>query len=104
MYGEVVVIRAAGGEGGRMPMDTPRLTIGRDDACDIRVRIKEVSRRQAALDARDGCVWLTNESGTNPTLLGGAPLSAPTPLRHGDVLEISGRKFRWEYGAWGRWG
>jgi hypothetical protein len=46
--GVVVVIRQSGEDGGRMPLST-ELTLGRDEDCDIRIRLPEVSRLQAQL-------------------------------------------------------
>lgn len=51
--GVVVVIRQSGEDGGKLPLAT-ELTLGRDEECDIRIRLPEVSRLQARLSLGDG--------------------------------------------------
>ncbi|NXX69441.1 KI67 protein, partial [Spizella passerina] len=40
---------------------------------------------------------LTNLSSVNPTQLNGACFEQPVPLKHGDVVTIIDRSFRFEY-------
>ena len=73
-------------------MNESELLIGRDpDACDIQIRLPEVSKVQAKLraeeDASQPCrVWAENCSKTNPmgTLLNGTPITSPRALADGD--------------------
>ena len=53
--GELVVVRVTGEDAGRMPL-AEELTIGREEECDVRIRLPAVSRLQARLKFDGGHV------------------------------------------------
>ena len=55
-----------------------------------------VSARQARLMKKDGVWWLENLGHSNGIKVNNAPLSQPTALANGDVIEIAGVRFRLE--------
>ncbi|MFB1490896.1 MULTISPECIES: FHA domain-containing protein [unclassified Thiocapsa] len=67
----------------------PSALIGRGGGCALALRDDdEVSAQHARLTAQAGRILLADIGSTNGTLLNGVPLSAPTPLRDGDVVRI----------------
>lgn len=46
--GDVVVVKVSGEDGARMALDS-ELVIGREEDCDIRIRLPAVSRLQATI-------------------------------------------------------
>ena len=67
--------------------------IGREAGCHVMVAGAGVSRRHATLErAGDGYV-LTDRS-ANGTLLNGAPLAGPAPVRDGDVVQVGDEELR----------
>ena len=102
IYGQLVVLKKNGDEGGKCQMTNDVLNIGRDpEKCDIQIRLPEVSKVQACLKAINGKVWVENLSQTNPggTLLNDNVVMQPRPLAEKDVITICGRRFRFDYGA-----
>ncbi|MFE8033550.1 FHA domain-containing protein [Thiohalocapsa marina] len=67
----------------------PSALIGRGGGCALALRDDdEVSAQHARLTAQAGRILLADIGSTNGTLLNGVPLSAPTPLRDGDVVRV----------------
>jgi hypothetical protein len=67
----------------------PSALIGRSGGCALTLREDdEVSAQHARLTAQAGRILLADIGSTNGTLLNGVPLSAPTPLRDGDVVRV----------------
>lgn len=74
------------------PTDT-RITIGRAN-CTIILDNPQVSRFHAQIDrTADGGATLRDAGSTNGTFLNGRRISAPEPLRSGDVIQIGAFKF-----------
>ncbi len=72
------------------------MTIGRAIECDIVIRDASVSRRHATLTWRDGKLFVTHLSGTNPTLVNGVPVprDEPTELSSTDTLQVGEAHFK----------
>ena len=90
-FGKLIVLKKSGAEGGICQLREKELLIGRDpEACDIQIRLPEVSKIQARLLAEDviGRVWAENCSSTNPmgTLLNDTPITEARLLKDGDVV------------------
>ncbi|OXB82543.1 UNVERIFIED_CONTAM: hypothetical protein H355_005798, partial [Colinus virginianus] len=66
--------------------------------CDIRIQLPQVSKEHCKIEVNENKeAILTNLSTVNPTQLNGDYFQQPVPLKHGDVLTIIDRSFRFEY-------
>ncbi|PKU27783.1 hypothetical protein llap_21913 [Limosa lapponica baueri] len=66
--------------------------------CDIRIQLPQVSKEHCKIEVNENKeAILTNLSTVNPTQLNGSCFQQPVPLKHGDVLTIIDRSFRFEY-------
>ncbi|KFV20246.1 Antigen KI-67, partial [Tauraco erythrolophus] len=66
--------------------------------CDIRIQLPQVSKEHCKIEVNENKeAILTNLSTVNPTQLNGDCFQQPVPLKHGDVLTIIDRSFRFEY-------
>ncbi|CAN8215772.1 unnamed protein product [Coccothraustes coccothraustes] len=98
LYGTIVVIKRNGTDGIVFPLTSTSCLFGRKTECDIRMRLPWVSNEHCKIEINENKeAVLTNLSSVNPTQLNGACLEQPVPLRHGDVLTIIDRSFRFEY-------
>ncbi|MCS7255776.1 MAG: FHA domain-containing protein [Thermomicrobium sp.] len=73
--------------GTRLPLD-PVTVIGRHPSCTIRLDDSFVSTEHAQLTWEHGRWWITDLKSTNGTRVNGRPITAPTGLRYGDVIEL----------------
>lgn len=64
--------------------------VGRDVRCSLRFNDSAVSRRHVKLERLNDSVFVEDLGSTNGTLLNGEPLTARTPLRDGDIVEVGG--------------
>lgn len=88
----IVEVRSPGGTAVLVVVDR-RLELGRE-ASDIVVSDPLASRRHAAIDVADGVVSVEDLGSSNGTLVNGAAVTAPTPLRPGDVALIGDTELR----------
>lgn len=96
--GRLVVVATAGTEppaGAVYPLDAVT-TIGRDLGCSIVVDDPFASGHHAALTYRGRAWYLEDLGSTNGTLLNGLPVTAPTSLGFGDVVQVGEVTFRLE--------
>ncbi|NXC53760.1 KI67 protein, partial [Aleadryas rufinucha] len=97
-YGKIVVIKRNGTDGTVFPLTSTSCLFGRKTGCDLRVRLPWVSNEHCKIEINENKeAVLTNLSTVNPTQLNGACFEQPVPLKHGDVLTIIDRSFRFEY-------
>ncbi len=75
---------------------SPETTLGRDAANTIPVDDEFVSARHARVFLRDGGWWLADMGSTNGTTRNGTPISAPVPLKPGDIIGVGNHFFRLE--------
>ncbi|MCS7246258.1 MAG: FHA domain-containing protein [Thermomicrobium sp.] len=73
--------------GTRLPLE-PVTVIGRHPSCTIRLDDSFVSTEHAQLTWEHGRWWIADLKSTNGTRVNGRPVTAPTGLRYGDVIEI----------------
>ncbi|CAL8300775.1 unnamed protein product [Lota lota] len=96
-YGKIVVIKRGGGDGTEFPL-TATCLFGRKPDCDIRIQLPHVSKEHCRVELNENKeVILTNMSSVNPTRVNGEELQQAERLKHGDVITIIDRSFRFEY-------
>ncbi|XP_044155925.1 serine/arginine repetitive matrix protein 2-like isoform X7 [Bufo gargarizans] len=97
LHGEIVVIKRNGTDGTHFPLTATSCLFGRKTECDIRIQLPHVSKEHCKVEVKDsGEVFVTNLSSVNPTRLNGNVVKRPVHLKHGDVITIIDRSFRFE--------
>jgi pSer/pThr/pTyr-binding forkhead associated (FHA) protein len=81
--------------GMRHPLPMRRISIGRDDSCDVIVRGNSVSRRHATIAPVAGGFLLRDES-ANGTLVNGIRIVGTYLLANGDVVRVHDEELRVE--------
>ncbi|KFQ22566.1 Antigen KI-67, partial [Mesitornis unicolor] len=98
LFGNIIVIKRNGADGVSFPLTASSCLLGRKSECDIRIHLPQVSKEHCKIEVNENKeAILTNLSMVNATQLNGACFQHPVPLKHGDVLTISDRSFRFEY-------
>ncbi|KAM9324838.1 proliferation marker protein Ki-67 [Gastrophryne carolinensis] len=96
-YGEIVVIKRNGTDGTHFTLTATTCLFGRKSDCDIRIQLPHVSKEHCKVEVKENAeVFVTNLSTVNPTQLNGNAIKQPVCLKHGDVLTIIDRSFRFE--------
>ncbi|XP_059180607.1 proliferation marker protein Ki-67 [Centropristis striata] len=96
LHGKIVVIKRSGGDGTEFPL-TATCLFGRKPDCDIRIQLPQVSKEHCRIDLNENKeIILTNLSSVNPTRVNGEALQQSERLKHGDVITIIDRSFRFE--------
>jgi hypothetical protein len=70
------------------PLPEHTVTIGREPINDIVMNDAEVSRRHTRISFRDGGYFAEDLGSTNGTFVNGRRLTGPTPLHHGDIIDL----------------
>ncbi|XP_036376861.1 proliferation marker protein Ki-67 [Megalops cyprinoides] len=97
LHGKIVVIKRSGGDGTEFPL-TASCLFGRKPDCDIRIQLPQVSKEHCRIDLNENKeVILTNLSSVNPTRINGEIMQQTERLKHGDLITIIDRSFRFEY-------
>ncbi len=82
-------VRVGQSESRTVMIATPRFLIGRDRVCQLRLGSAQVSKQHAALQQRDGRVYLRDLASTNGTLINGRQIrDLEVELRDGDQFQI----------------
>eukprot|EP00075_Anas_platyrhynchos_P014873 XP_027304126.1 proliferation marker protein Ki-67-like isoform X1 [Anas platyrhynchos] len=98
LFGKIIVIKRNGTDGIHFPLTASSCLFGRRTECDIRIQLPHVSKEHCKIEVNENEeAILTNLSTVNPTQLNGSCFQQPVPLKHGDVLTIIDRSFRFEY-------
>ncbi|NWR60020.1 KI67 protein, partial [Bucorvus abyssinicus] len=98
LFGNIIVIKRNGTDGISFPLTASSCLFGRRTECDIRIQLPQVSKEHCKIEVNENKeAVLTNLSTVNPTQLNGDCFQQPVPLKHGDVLTIIDRSFRFEY-------
>lgn len=84
--------------GSRHLLDGDRVTLGRDDDCDLVVKDPSVSRRHTRFDLTPGGYLATDLGSTNGTFINDQPADG-TPLADGDYLRVGNCLFRFLAGG-----
>ncbi|XP_070608575.1 proliferation marker protein Ki-67 [Erythrolamprus reginae] len=97
-WGEIVVIKRNGTDGNHFPLTANSCLFGRKMECDIRIQLPQVSKEHCKIETNENKeAVLFNLSSANPTQLNGNLFQDPIHLKHGDILTIIDRSFRFEY-------
>uniref|UniRef100_A0A8C6I3D9 Antigen identified by monoclonal antibody Ki 67 n=1 Tax=Mus spicilegus TaxID=10103 RepID=A0A8C6I3D9_MUSSI len=94
----LVTIKRSGDDGAHFPLSLSSCLFGRSIECDIRIQLPVVSKRHCKIEVKEQEAILYNFSSTNPTRVNGATIDEPVRLRHGDIITIIDRSFRYEDG------
>ena len=73
-------IQTPGQPASRFELPTGSYTIGRGDACRIRLRHPEVSERHALLSVRPSGIWIEDLESSNGTLVDGTHITGRVPV------------------------
>ncbi|KAL7869971.1 hypothetical protein AOLI_G00139590 [Acnodon oligacanthus] len=97
LLGKIVVIKRNGADGTEFPL-TASCLFGRKLDCDIRIQLPQVSKEHCRIELNENKeLILTNLSSVNPTRINGEVLQQSERLKHGDLITIIDRSFRFEY-------
>uniref|UniRef100_A0A7M4EQT6 Marker of proliferation Ki-67 n=1 Tax=Crocodylus porosus TaxID=8502 RepID=A0A7M4EQT6_CROPO len=100
LFGKIVVIKRNGADGIHFPLTACSCLFGRKTECDIRIQLPQVSKEHCKIEVNENKeAILTNLSNVNPTQLNSSSFQQPVHLKHGDILTIVDRSFRFEYPA-----
>nr|XP_020022929.1 proliferation marker protein Ki-67 [Castor canadensis] len=94
--GRLVTIKRSGDDGAHFPLSLSTCLFGRDIECDIRIQLPVVSKQHCKIEVKEQKAILYNFSSTNPTQVNGSVIDEPVQLKHGDVITIIDRSFRYE--------
>nr|XP_036867466.1 proliferation marker protein Ki-67 isoform X3 [Manis javanica]XP_036867467.1 proliferation marker protein Ki-67 isoform X4 [Manis javanica] len=92
----LVTIRRSGVDGHHFPLSLSTCLFGRGIECDIRIQLPVVSKQHCKIEIHGLEAILFNLSSTNPTQVNGSAIDKPVQLKHGDVITIVDRSFRYE--------
>ncbi|XP_053524498.1 proliferation marker protein Ki-67 [Artibeus jamaicensis] len=96
--GRLVTIKRSGGDGAHFPLSLSTCLFGRGVECDIRIQLPVVSRQHCKIEVQGQKAVLFNFSAANPTQVNGSAIDGPVQLKHGDVITVIDRSFRYEDG------
>jgi pSer/pThr/pTyr-binding forkhead associated (FHA) protein len=75
-------------EGKTIPLLTPRFKIGRGETCHLRPNSEQVSREHAEFVVESEVVTVNDLGSRNGTLVNGRAITAPQPLKNGDLVQV----------------
>ncbi|XP_046929570.1 proliferation marker protein Ki-67 isoform X2 [Lynx rufus] len=94
--GRLVTIKRSGADGPHFPLSLSTCLFGRGIECDIRIQLPVVSKQHCKIEINGQEAKLFNFSSTNPTQVNGSTIDGPVQLKHGDVITVVDRSFRYE--------
>uniref|UniRef100_A0A2K5E0E8 Marker of proliferation Ki-67 n=1 Tax=Aotus nancymaae TaxID=37293 RepID=A0A2K5E0E8_AOTNA len=92
----IVTIKRSGVDGPHFPLSLSTCLFGRGIECDIRIQLPVVSKQHCKIEINEQEAILHNFSSTNPTQVNGSVIDEPVQLKHGDIITIIDRCFRYE--------
>jgi len=75
-------------EGKTIPLLGPRFKIGRGETCHLRPNSEQVSREHAEFVVDKESVTVNDLGSRNGTLVNGRAITAPQPLKNGDLVQV----------------
>ncbi|XP_043845475.1 proliferation marker protein Ki-67 isoform X2 [Dromiciops gliroides] len=98
VFGYITIIKKTGNDGFRYPINRTTCVFGRDTECDIRIQLPVANKQQCKIEFNQPKeAVLFNLNSSHPTWLNGAECCHPVKLKHGDLINIFDRSFRFEY-------
>jgi pSer/pThr/pTyr-binding forkhead associated (FHA) protein len=94
----LVVLAPEPFRGRQIDLTAEYLTVGREPTCDVRLDDPHVSRAHAALQRRDGAVYVQDLGSSGGTFVNGNRTTS-AELRQGDVVAFATVRARFEAGA-----
>ncbi len=88
-----LIVEAGAATGARFDVTDAGLTIGRGEACSIRVTDPGVSREHARVFLHNGAVWVQDTGSRNGLLVNGKRLARPKQLGIGDRVVVGAHTF-----------
>jgi two-component system cell cycle response regulator len=85
--------------GKKLTLEKAETCIGREEGCEIRVELTNVSRRHCSLLLRDGEVFLRDEGSTNGTFLNNVEIKGETRVSSGDFIKAGSAIFKFLHGG-----
>jgi pSer/pThr/pTyr-binding forkhead associated (FHA) protein len=86
-----VVVEEKGQQVLRQELKGPIMSIGRDEANDLRLENRALSRRHAQLEVRGAGIWIRDLGSQNGTFINGERLEGARPIQGGDVISLGGK-------------
>jgi pSer/pThr/pTyr-binding forkhead associated (FHA) protein len=74
-------------------LDRPRMTVGRDQSCDIRLVTGKISKQHALLTTENGSIFIEDLNSTNGTFVNNRQIRARRSLTPGDVIRFESIAF-----------
>jgi hypothetical protein len=82
-------------KGRELLLDKPQLTIGRAESCDLGLfGDPAIERLHARIYQQDGRHFIADASGSAGTYVNDVRITAPTPLRAGDLIRVGAARLR----------
>lgn len=75
-------------EGKSIPLNGPTFKIGRGETCHLRPGSEQVSREHAEFTVSADGVSVNDLGSRNGTLVNGRAITAPSPLKNGDLVQV----------------
>ncbi|MEW5853092.1 MAG: FHA domain-containing protein [Myxococcota bacterium] len=86
-----VVVEEKGEQVLRTELRGPSMSIGRDEANDLRLENRALSRRHAQLEVRGASIWIRDLGSQNGTFINGERLEGARPIQGGDIISLGGK-------------
>lgn len=84
-----IIIQLGPGQGRKIPLATPRVTVGRAGESDISLQGDWLVSRRHCEIIRRGSIWsLVDVGSKNGTILNGQPITTPSVLKPGDSIRL----------------
>ena len=88
--GQIVLqVAPGGGQPFAFPLTAARVVVGRSSSADLVIEDGYLSRQHCEILRRDDGFVIRDLGSRNGTLVNGTRIDRPTPLRHGDRIQIS---------------
>jgi pSer/pThr/pTyr-binding forkhead associated (FHA) protein len=89
-----LIIQSGKLRGKRLILPDKEVLIGRDEDCHVRLTSSLISRKHCALTSTPEGLWVRDLSSQNGTIVNDVPITEPTLLKPGDVLQLGAILFQ----------
>lgn len=80
-------------KGTKLVLSKPKVTIGRDESCNLRLASAGISRQHCQLAAKDGQYLVSDIGSQNGTIVNGETIDGAVALKKGDIIVIGPMEF-----------